>query len=293
MKSICRLYDFETELRESNIIPKFAVDYTKLTGSRFLRSFSNPNRRMQDGIKEYLLSDKAEQEFSKRETWFANNIFYPYLKENKNQFKYDDNLFYFAISLLWRVLIGQIDHPSNQEESYTEKLKEVSNDWKLYLRGEKKLPKYNKVYILLTGRVLSHDTESDEVDYYVTRTLDATIVANNIDGTNNSQRFVSVYAKFNKFIFWSTIQGGNATGLSNLKVNPVSGILNTPQICKDQYMNNFFRNRIIQMKTMPEVSEKQKKIIEEDFEKHKVTFLKSDAADSMRNDLFLEKLRRK
>jgi len=286
MKGLCRLYDIETELRESHIIPKFAIEHMKRTGSRFLRSFSNPNKRMQDGMKEYLLSAKAEQDFSKREKWFAEKIFYPYLKEDQKQLSYDNNLFYFSISLLWRVLIGQLNHPSLQGEPYLDRLKEVSEDWKLYLRGEGKIPKYNKVYIYLTGRVLDHDIESDEVDYYLTRTLDATIVA------NNPPTFVSVYAKFNRFIFWATVYGGNTKGLSTLKINPTGGVINFPQNCKDEYMNSFFRNRIIQMGTLPRVSEKQKKIIEDDFERNKSTFLKSDAADSMRNDLILEKRRK-
>jgi hypothetical protein len=286
MKGICRLYDIETELMESHIIPKFVIEHMKRTGSRFLRFFSNPNKRVQDGVKEYLLSAKAEQDFSKREKWFAERIFFPYLNEDQRQLKYDDNLFYFSISLLWRVLIGHLNHPSLKDEQYLDRLKEVSGDWKLYLRGERKVPKYNKVYIYLTGRVLYHDIDSDEVDYYLTRALDATIVA------NDPPTFVSVYAKFNRFIFWATIYGGNTTGLSTLKISPTGGVINIPQNCKDEYMNSFFRNRIIEIGTLPTVSEKQKKIIEDDFERNKSKFLKSDAADSMRNDLMLEKQRK-
>lgn len=65
MKGICELYRIETELRESHIYPKFVIDYTKKTGSKYLRKFDNPNKRQQDGIKLHLLSEKAEQEFSK------------------------------------------------------------------------------------------------------------------------------------------------------------------------------------------------------------------------------------
>ncbi|REA56936.1 hypothetical protein DSL64_25110, partial [Dyadobacter luteus] len=236
-----------------------------------------------DGFKQYLLSSQAEQDFSRRETWFANNIFYPYLNEKRTQIKYDENLYYFAISLLWRVLIGQLDHPSIQDEPYLEKLKEVATDWKLFLRCERKVPKFNKVYIFLTDRALSHDIASDDVDYYLTRIIDATIV------TNSPPSFVSVYAKFNKFIFWATVQGGNATGLGSLKINPMGGSINLPQNFRDQYMNSFFRNRILQLSQFPDISEKQKKIIEDDFERNKESFLQSDAADSMRNDLLLSR----
>ncbi|REA57549.1 hypothetical protein DSL64_23785 [Dyadobacter luteus] len=49
MKGICKLYEVEAELMESHIIPKFVIEHMKKTGSRFLRAFANPNKRMQDG----------------------------------------------------------------------------------------------------------------------------------------------------------------------------------------------------------------------------------------------------
>jgi len=82
----CALYDNETELKLSHIIPKFAFDYMKKTGGKYLRTYENPDVRVQDGPKEYLLGEQAEQEFSKRERWFANNIFFPYMKDNKQEF---------------------------------------------------------------------------------------------------------------------------------------------------------------------------------------------------------------
>lgn len=84
MKGHCKLYDREAELMKSHIIPKFAFDYMKKTGGYF-RALNNPNVRVQDGPKKYLLSTEAEQEFSKRERWFANNIFFSISKRRKEQ----------------------------------------------------------------------------------------------------------------------------------------------------------------------------------------------------------------
>ncbi|MBE9463653.1 hypothetical protein ACFP1I_12025 [Dyadobacter subterraneus] len=169
MIGICRLYEIKAEQKVSHIIPKFAYEHTKKTGSRFLRGFANPNIRMQDGPKKYLLCQEAETEFSKRETWFTNNIFYPYLAGDKKHLKYDNNLFYFTVSMLWRVLIDQIEDPNIQCEPYLARLKEVALDWQRFLRGEKELPANRKVYIYLTGRVAHHNIDSDEVDYYMTK----------------------------------------------------------------------------------------------------------------------------
>ena len=108
MKGNCRLYKREDDLQKSHIFPKFVINYTKRTGSKYLRSYLEPNRRMQDGIKSYLLSREAEQEFAKRENWFAEKIFRPYLS-GKVKLEYTSDLYYFAISFLWRILISELE----------------------------------------------------------------------------------------------------------------------------------------------------------------------------------------
>ena len=93
MKGKCNLYDTIDDLRESHIYPKFVVKYFIDTGSKYMRNFIEPNKRLQDGPKLYLLSEKAEQIFSKREKWFSENIFIPYLKDGKSSFEYNEHLF--------------------------------------------------------------------------------------------------------------------------------------------------------------------------------------------------------
>ncbi|SEJ73305.1 hypothetical protein SAMN05216327_117155 [Dyadobacter sp. SG02] len=282
MKGICKLYDVETELRDSHIIPKFVFDYTKKTGSRFLRNFANPNQRVQDGFKRRILSEKAEQLFSKKEKWFAENIFRPYLEDSENPLSYDENLMFFAISVLWRSLICHLTEPNIQSQPYVNKLKLVAADWKSYLLGNQTKPQFSKIYLLLTNRVSWHLLDSDEADYYLTRAIDTTIVA------NDPPTFVAVYAKFNRFAFWATVHGGNPKGLNELKIAAGRGSLSFPQQWSDPYMQSFFKNRLKQLSNLPPVSENQKKVIENDFERNKEAFLDSDAAAAMRNDLRLK-----
>ena len=71
MKGICRLTKKETEIKNSHIYPKFVIEWMKATGSKYQRGYLTPNKRDQDGLKKYLLSEEAEQIFSKREKWFA------------------------------------------------------------------------------------------------------------------------------------------------------------------------------------------------------------------------------
>lgn len=106
-KKQCRLCLQESVLQKSHIIPKFAIKYLKET-SIGIRQTDNPNQRVQDGAKTYLLCSHCEQRFSSSEKYFSEKIFIPFLKEKKSSYTYDDNLFYFMTSVSWRILYYQL-----------------------------------------------------------------------------------------------------------------------------------------------------------------------------------------
>lgn len=281
MKGKCKLYNIQADLRESHIYPKFVIDYTKKTGSKYLRNFVQPNRRYQDGPKQFLFSDKAELEFSKREKWFAENVFIPYLELNKNQFEYNENLYYFTISLLWRALIMNIDEPQIINEPYRIDLLIAYDEWKSFLKDYKFPLTYKNCYIFLTDRVDSANTNIQGADFYLTRALDATIIS------NPENTYVAVYAKFSRFIFWSVIRGENESNLLTLKINPISGKINNPQTLDDD-MVGFLINRIKQIENLPKASEKQQEQILKDINKDMDGFLKSDLGQSIFNDILIK-----
>ena len=103
--STCELCCKEKDLRESHIIPKFVFDWQKeSSGTGFLRSSRVPNRRVQDGAKEYMLCSDCETLFNQWETSFATNIFHPLNRRENIQFEYRSWLLKFAVSVSWRCL---------------------------------------------------------------------------------------------------------------------------------------------------------------------------------------------
>ncbi len=100
----CALCENETELQLSHIIPKFVGRHLKGTSIGNIRNYENPNKIIQDLEKHYLLCHDCEELFSAAERWFANNIFYPRLKNEEVNFDYDEHLHYFISSLSWRSL---------------------------------------------------------------------------------------------------------------------------------------------------------------------------------------------
>lgn len=277
MKGKCALYDIETELKLSHIIPKFAFDYLKRTGGKYLRTYENPDRRVQDGPKQYLLCEKAEQEFSKRERWFSNNVFLPYLKENKQEFDYDENFAYFMISVLWRVLIDQTNQEDVKAEKRLDFLEDVKSEWKLFLADSIYPVNFNDLNIFLTDRIVSHNTNGINVDLYMSRIIDATIVHNENFTT------VAVYVKFLRFMIWSVVKG-NPTDCEDVKIKFIPGKLKTPQRLTDTFFGGFIMNRIQEIDNRPKANEKQQEIIAKELSKNEEEFWKSDAGKALIND---------
>lgn len=65
MNGVCLLCKRERELQLSHIIPNFVYNWLKDTSPSFIRSSQNPNQRIQDGPKYYLLCAECEGLFSK------------------------------------------------------------------------------------------------------------------------------------------------------------------------------------------------------------------------------------
>ncbi|AOZ99786.1 hypothetical protein [Flavobacterium commune] len=272
----CKLYDIECELKKSHLIPKFAFDYMKKTGGRFLRGHENPNKRVQDGITKFLLSEKAEQEFSKRERWFANNIFFPYLENNKQLFHYNEDLSYFMVSVFWRVLLDQLEHPTSNVPEL-KFLNETADEWKEFLANNKHPKNFDNLNIFLTDRISNSVSNLKSSDIYLSRMIDATIVVNNDYST------VAVYVKFLRFIMWSIVKGKPTTG-NNLRVSFSPSKLTLPQSIQDNYFGGFLYNRIKMIDDGPKISAEQEKKIVEEILKNEKDFFNSDMYKSLKND---------
>lgn len=282
MKGICALYDEETELQESHIHPKFVIKHTKKTGSKYLRSFVNPNKREQDGIKIPLLGFRAEQEFAKREKWFSENIFKPFLN-GKHNLEYDENLYYFAISFLWRVIRLELKSGDLSDKWYYNIMLDAEKEWKQYLTKNIIPGKYHNVNILLTKRLEENNSDLKGADFYLTRILDATLV------DNKEHTFFLIYGKFNRFIFWSVIKSPPIDDeLYEVEIHPNGGTLEIPQKLQYFPIDSFLNNRIRGMENMPEVDQKQQDKIEEEMLKDIDKFWESDVGQSLLNDINLD-----
>ena len=80
-----------------------------------------------------MLSRKAEQLFSIREKWFSENVFHKYLNNRNAEIIYDENMFYFAISFLWRILVLELEQPDIEKFKFVKEMKETEEEWRQFL----------------------------------------------------------------------------------------------------------------------------------------------------------------
>ncbi len=287
MKGKCRLTLKETELRNSHIYPKFVIEWMKETGSKYQRRYKTPDKREQDGYKRYLLSEEAEQLFSLREKWFSEKIFKPYLENSYAELIYNENLFYFSISMLWRILVLELDQPESRKLKFLGVMEEAEQQWRDFLLNGIYPKNFDRIHLILTDKIVDHDIESKNVDYYFTRILDGTTVY------NDKINFCAIYTKFSRFIFFGLLVNGDETKLVGTKIDPIRGIIKIPQQINDPSITGFFLNRIEQLDQMPYASDKQQDKIIEEINKNRQKFYDSDAFRSMDFDIGMKNRNKK
>lgn len=144
MEGICRLCKEEKELAGSHIIPKMFYKHIKEkseTGG--IRLVSDPNKRLQDGLKLPFLCHSCERLFSKYEKYFSDKFFQA-TKNNPSEIKQydtkDDNLRYFILSVAWRCLKYIYETDKEMLEQFTDeeklRLESILEHWRDILYKE-------------------------------------------------------------------------------------------------------------------------------------------------------------
>lgn len=283
MQGICKLTLKQCELQNSHIYPKFVVDWMKSTGTKYLRNYTTPNRRQQDGLKKYLLSYEAEQLFSVREKWFSENVFRKYLENQTVKIEYDENLFYFAISFLWRILVLELEQPNIESFKFVKEMRETEEEWRNFLLNGIYPLNYDRIHLILSDNIKDHTLPSRNVEYFFTRSLDGTTVF------NEEYNKCSIFAKFSKFIFWGFIKSPDESGLIGTKINPIKGIMKAPQQFSNFDVTSFFLHRIQLYDKRELASENQQEKMLEEIRNNREFYQNSELFDTLNFDHEMDK----
>lgn len=217
----CRLCGEASDLQKSHIIPNFVIRWMKKTGATpFLRQTDDPDTRIQD-YKEELLCENCEQKFGKWESEFASKIFYPFIRDEESEFRYDNWLKKFIISISWRLIVCKRTDIESFDTPHREELREIEEEWRHMLNGSKHVSSEEcSHYMCFSRGIDTVETDASRTaDFYFDRALDAIPVTS--FGTY-------IYFKFPQMFFVSSINPREFPGLSGAEVGE-EGVIESQQ----------------------------------------------------------------
>lgn len=98
-----------------------------------MRESRSPNKRVQDGIKQYWLCADCEQQIGGYERQFSLNIFHPLAANGLHRIAYEEWLLKFCVSVSWRLLLLAHEQNGMAQIACADNALET---WRKFLRGE-------------------------------------------------------------------------------------------------------------------------------------------------------------
>lgn len=244
----------------SHIIPKFVFRHTNVrTPSNYLRSNVEPNRRLQDGYKEYLLCSNCEQAFSIYERSFS-VIFKNHNETPGQNITYAPSDALFALSILWRALAHdrlhpEIAHPEfGTDYSRTDAAFEC---WRQVLLGQAKNPGNFRIMWVFLDYFQKGHSLGKNVNRYLFHTSDTNIYA------TSTESFA--YAHIPGIIFIGALEGVERREFRDFDVSFSGGryYANEDKKAPAIFFQIIQQQNDITLKAGAQISEKQMKKIDE------------------------------
>lgn len=259
----CRLCKKEATLQLSHITPKFVGRFLKKTSAvGHIRNIVEPNKRVQDLVKDYLLCKECELRFSKYENQFAENIFYPFHNE-KSEFLYKGWLKKFAISLNWRIGISSLNNSITPEHPYYNLLQDALEIWRKYLLDELPDPDPYEVHMYFLGlnslenfsKVWS-TIQHHHMNMRILRSVDFCVTVDEADR-------LFIYSNLTGITFISHIKPSSFENWTNQSKIKNIGTIKVLQKNTDPYFASFISQRLAKIDELIEtrISDKQRDIV--------------------------------
>lgn len=177
MQDTCRLCESNAQLQLSHIIPRFVFDWLKRTSLGAIRCTDTPNRRVQDGEKQYLLCHDCEQRFSSWEQSFAKEVFTPLHKDRGKRIycPYREWALKFAVSVSWRVLtFFKQSGLSHFSDAQLQAADEALATWADFLLEKRSNPGVFEQHVIPLDILRSHTVPelSPFINRYILRAID-------------------------------------------------------------------------------------------------------------------------
>lgn len=264
MEGACHLCGRNDQLQLSHVIPKFVYTWTKESCPSFLRNSKEPNLRIQDGEKEYLLCWECEQRLGAWEKAFCESVFVP-LHENKTDPKdlqYEQWALKFAVSVSWRNLLYHRQHQKLLADHLTQAQLTLADKafdaWRQFLLGNREHPGQYEQHLLPLDIIENHTVPflSPCINRYFVRAIDMDLLR--ADGD------VFTYTKMNRIAIFGFIEMKERNKWRGTKIQLKKGAVGTSNFYIPEYLLKYLSNRANEIAaSFSQISEKQSAKISE------------------------------
>lgn len=281
---LCRLCNIEGKLIESHIIPKFIFKWQKKSSATgHIRLSINPNKRVQDGIKTPFLCKKCEGLFNEWETKFATMAFHPLVEGKRKKILYDNWLLKFSVSLSWRVLVYSLENLelSHLTENHTESIIMAKKIWEEFLLDKRPHPENHEQHLIYLGPISSYTSGPmpKNINRYFLRATSFDIL------THGDQCLT--YAKFPYFFIIGFIEVKKKQWIGS-KIHLKHGIVGPAKYELPDLLWGYIKNEALKcQRHNDQLSEKQRKIINESYKTSMDRAVKSETIKAMTQDIIL------
>lgn len=228
----CALCRQECILKKSHIVPKFV--FKKIMNSspiRGMRNLDEPNLRKEDGYTKHLLCEDCEGRFSKLEDKFVREVFRPYNDGELNNFKYEEWLIRFIVSVNWRTLylkiLEHIENPDVDSEldSYAFDTiienEEILRKFLLQERNDIGKNEVNMIFIKDIIKDIDKIKNYNPYSFFLNSSLDYAYI-HNVD----NEKSIAVIANLLGIFIYTVIQKLSTEHGSNIRVDLRGGTFN-------------------------------------------------------------------
>jgi hypothetical protein len=190
-------------LRASHILPAFLFRWLRETGGTpHIRHSTNPNVRVQDGLKVPMLCDECEKHFNRYETDFSKRLFYPVSEDSALVVPYGEWLLRYCVSVSWRILRHAFDTTTMAAFSDEQRdlIQSALNTWSRFLKGEASSPGIHEQHFWQMGAISEHSMPDmpTNANRYLMRAMHMDIAW--------KSDLVMTYAKMGPFILFGYVQ---------------------------------------------------------------------------------------
>ena len=279
---VCRLCKTEADLQLSHILPAFVYRWLReSSGTGFIRTNQEPNKRVQDGEKRPWLCVSCEQLFSRSEAAFASRLFYPYLENSGAVRQYSGWLMHFCVSVSWRVLLYYRDqgHLTDWESEALRRVDDAEEAWRAYLLGQSANPGAYQQHLLPLDEIASATGElPSNMNRYLLRAI-------HLDFVRGSKSLIT-YAKLGRFMILGFVHEPNLGHWKGTKVHAGEGTLGPRQYVLPRGFGEYLSEKAVKMReAIQSVSDRQQEKIDDTFLKSADRIVKSDSFKAMQADL--------